>query len=282
MRNLLLLTLLLPHLVLAWGEDGHRVVCEIAYAELSSPARAEVDRLLAIDPGFDTFAESCLFADAPERIRVIDHYMNVPRSYRAITTAECPMADSCLLPAIRTDSQILLDPRARDEEKLLALKLLGHWVGDIHQPFHVSFQDDRGANSIFVNGTDPEKNLHGVWDYDIFSSNYGNDYRQIATDFRVDINDDERLAWRHDSPVEWANESLQITLSKSAQYCTHKQGACWYTADNMLLSRGETWKQLKISKRYLRRHGPVVRKRLQQAGVRLAAILNRTLTEATP
>jgi hypothetical protein len=26
------------------------------------------------------------------------------------------------------------------------------WVGDIHQPLHVSFEDDRGGNSVLVTG----------------------------------------------------------------------------------------------------------------------------------
>jgi hypothetical protein len=29
---------------------------------------------------------------------------------------------------------------------------VGHWVGDIHQPLHVSFEDDRGGNSVLVTG----------------------------------------------------------------------------------------------------------------------------------
>jgi len=34
-----------------------------------------------------------------------------------------------------------------DQAKLVSLKFLGHWVGDIHQPLHVSFADDRGGAS---------------------------------------------------------------------------------------------------------------------------------------
>ena len=38
-----------------------------------------------------------------------------------------------------------------------------HWVGDIHQPLHVSFEDDRGGNNIQVNGQ-CSGNLHATWD----------------------------------------------------------------------------------------------------------------------
>ena len=48
-------------------------------------------------------------------------------------------------------------------DKLAALKFLGHWVGDLHQPLHVSFEDDRGGNEIAVHGECSGK-LHGAWD----------------------------------------------------------------------------------------------------------------------
>jgi S1/P1 Nuclease len=38
------------------------------------------------------------------------------------------------------------------EERLEALEYLGHWVGDVDQPLHVSFQDDRGGNDLGVSG----------------------------------------------------------------------------------------------------------------------------------
>jgi hypothetical protein len=31
-----------------------------------------------------------------------------------------------------------------DKAKLAALKFLGHWIGDLHQPLHVSFEDRPG------------------------------------------------------------------------------------------------------------------------------------------
>ena len=100
MRRLLPLLLLLPMPAFGWGEDGHRIVCQIAFDELGAPARAEVQRLIDLDADFDSFAESCLYADAPERIRALEHFVNIPRSHRAITLADCPMAQTCVITAI--------------------------------------------------------------------------------------------------------------------------------------------------------------------------------------
>jgi hypothetical protein len=270
-----------PSLAFAWGGTGHRVVCQIAYEELLTEAREEIDRLLALDPNFESFAESCLFADSPERIRWRDHFINLPRSALAITTFDCPMADTCILPAIRNDFLILLDPESSDTEKLLALKLLGHWVGDVHQPMHVSFQDDRGANSNVIE-TEIEVdfeglNLHGIWDYMIISQIFGDDYQAIANDLQEAISDQQRLDWMYDSPIEWANESYQITISPGSGYCVQQSGACWYNSDNMMLDQDEAWHTFAVDEQYLRRNAPLVAERLQQAGIRLGKLLNQSL-----
>jgi len=274
MKRLILLFFLVPSIAFGWGEDGHRVVCQIAFDELTPAARSEVNRLLASDANFENFADSCLVADSPERIRFLDHFMNLPRSTRVITTAECPLAESCVISAIQNDFLVLQNAEASDAEKLLALKLLGHWVGDVHQPLHVSFQDDRGGNSNNVDVDIPGANLHGVWDYLIISRNLGDDYRQIATDLRGSISDEQRNKWQHDSPIEWADESYQITTSASVNYCVQKQGACWYTNDNMMLDKGEPWRDIKITDDYLKSHSATVSLRLQQAAIRLAELLN--------
>lgn len=277
MQRILIILLLMPVTAAGWGGPGHRIVCQIAFDELSPAARQEVDRLIRLDPDFDSFAESCNYADKPERIRVLDHFANVPRSYAAITTEQCPMAQTCVINAIPRDTAVLANPLSSDSEKLLALKLLGHWVGDIHQPLHISFQDDRGANHIFADIADPESNLHGAWDYRIIAHYLGNDYAAVAAKLRRATSDAERAAWQHDSPVEWANESFQVTISPSTGYCIRQQGACWYSDDNMMLDDGEPWRTLAITEQYLELHGPIVAERLQQAGIRLAATLEAAL-----
>ena len=59
------------------------------------------------------------------------------RSVHTITERECPVAPKCLFTAIATDLEVLRTSND-DAAKLASLKYLGHWVGDIHQPLHVS------------------------------------------------------------------------------------------------------------------------------------------------
>ena len=260
------------------GDDGHRVICQIAYDELLPDARAELDRLLALDSTYETFAESCLFAEKPKRIRSPDHYINLPRSTQTITGASCPMAETCVIPAIFSDVAVLRSTESTDEQKLRAMKLLGHWVGDVHQPMHVAFQDDEGANKIAVDLDFRDANFHEVWDYLIIARTMGDDYAQIAAQLRQEISEEMRVAWRHASPVEWANESYQIAISPETGYCVQKQGACWYSEDNLMLGSGEELRSVEITDEYLQVHGSTVSFRLRQAGVRLAQLLNQSLT----
>ena len=266
---------------LAWSDTGHKAICEIAYQELDAAARVEVDRLIGADPEYQTFAESCVWADGPPRQRPPDHFMNFPRTAQAVTVADCVTAETCLFTAIGVDSRILAASGASDAERLVALKLLGHWLGDIHQPFHASFGDDRGANRVEAilehNGESVDTNLHNVWDYWIVSKRLGEDYRVLATNLRRSVTDAERDQWRRSGMTEWANESFQIAITADTRYCVQQSGACWYSASNYSLDDGETRRQEALGEEYFTAHADNVRRRLSQAGIRLAALLNALL-----
>jgi hypothetical protein len=74
--------------VWAWGDLGHKIVCQIAFQELNVKARTEVVRLIALDEKFDSFTDACTWPDHP-RQRAEEHFINVPRTIQAITTAQC-------------------------------------------------------------------------------------------------------------------------------------------------------------------------------------------------
>ena len=57
------LVVLAPSLVQAWGGTGHRIVCEVATQELTTPVRIEVNRLMGELTNFDSFTDACNFPD---------------------------------------------------------------------------------------------------------------------------------------------------------------------------------------------------------------------------
>jgi hypothetical protein len=140
---------------LAWGGLGHEVICELAFLELDDTIRQRVIALIEQDQEFTTFRASCKWADKP-RQRASEHFVNLPRDATGLDDNKCPMADECVVSAIERDFEVLASPHATDGEKLVALKFLGHWVGDIHQPLHAASQDDRGGNYIRTQGSSCE------------------------------------------------------------------------------------------------------------------------------
>jgi len=50
------------------------------------------------------------------------------------------------------------------------LLLIFHLVGDIHQPLHVGYPEDRGGNDISVRSAKFSANLHSSWDTEIIDA----------------------------------------------------------------------------------------------------------------
>ena len=100
---------------------------------------------MQLDSEFKTFSDSCIYQDHP-RIRASEHFLNLPRDSKGLSSDGCPPADACVLTAILSDFKVLQAKENTDASRLIALKSLGHWVGDIHQPLHVSFLDAKRGN----------------------------------------------------------------------------------------------------------------------------------------
>ena len=47
----------------AWGDQGHKVICEIAMRLVQPSTRAEIQKLISNDQQFDTFSDSCIWPD---------------------------------------------------------------------------------------------------------------------------------------------------------------------------------------------------------------------------
>jgi hypothetical protein len=265
-----------PSLALAWGNEGHRIVCEIAFQEMSRPARDAVKDLIAHDREYRVFADACIWPDHPRK-RASEHFINVPRTFKDIHAANCPEADRCLFTAITQDANTLKNKNAPVGARLEALKYLGHWVGDIHQPLHVSFSDDRGGNNIDVDGTCMDT-LHSVWDTCLIEEQLGTgEPRAIAENLRATVTDAERKQWAKSKPVDWANESYQITIAAPVDYCVMSDGACRYEANNERLDQGEPRKTVVVNEAYVTTNGPKVKDQLTKAGVRLGKMLDDLL-----
>lgn len=252
----------------AWGQEGHAIVCDIAFRLAKPNTRTAIQRLLRNDPvrQFRTnFAASCNFPDGPPRRRGGEHFVNLARDAQGIAAGTpCPTTPKCVVTAITNDAQIL-GSRGRPADKLLALKFLGHWVGDVHQPLHVSFKDDTGGNDISVSGECSGK-FHSTWDTCLVRKAGGTNVTQAATALIAAITPQMKQQWLASSdPRDWANESYEITRAAATKYCVMQGQTCAMPSPPSVT----------IDSAYVATNMPIVKTRLQQAGVRLAAMLDK-------
>lgn len=245
----------------AWGDTGHKIVCEIAYRLAQPDTRAAIRKLIRADSEFDTFSESCVFPDHPRK-RASEHFLNLPRTSKGLASDECPQAGKCVLSAILNDSKLLSSKQQKPADRLIALKFLGHWVGDIHQPLHVSFEDDRGGNEVRVTG-ECSGNLHSAWDSCLVEDAVGTDIADAASNLIDDISPAMKTKWAASDPQDWANESFALAEAAKTKYCVVHGQSCDKPDENVT-----------INAEYLETNEPIVREQLQKAAVRLAKLLD--------
>src|SRR5262245_45147476 len=98
---------------------------------------------------------------------------------------------------------VLASPTAGEVPRLMALKFLGHFTGDIHQPLHMSFEGDLGGNQVNVSGL-CSRNLHSAWDTCLVGKAVGPDPLSAAFALEAEITDADRAAWVATGPIVWA------------------------------------------------------------------------------
>ena len=151
MKLTLLLVLILSIPCFGWGRDGHKITGTIATHYLTPEAKAAVTALL----GDQTLADVSTWvdeirSDSAYRWASPLHYSNVkPGEAEFDLSRDCPER-ACVVSAINKYTEVLQTADASHGEKAEALKFLVHFVGDIHQPLHVSHAKDKGGNDIKV------------------------------------------------------------------------------------------------------------------------------------
>lgn len=240
---------------IAWGPEGHRITGEIAAAHLTDESNAAIENIL----GNANLARATTWADEVRDRREHEwtmplHYINVPRSAGSINMDRDCENGLCVVGAIRDFEKKLRDPQTPLNERRDALRFLIHFIGDIHQPMHVSYRDDLGGNQIDVVLFGEQSNLHRVWDTGLIRGRLGEGgIGALSQELNDAITPELKAQWtRSLDPVIWANESLSITQR------IYKE-----------LPRGG-----ELGQPYYERNIGDVLERLAMAGIRMAAMLN--------
>lgn len=246
---------------LGWGGEGHRIIGTIASSDLTPATAAAVRELL----GDQTLADACCWADEIRSDHRYDwikplHYINLPREATAVDMQRDGANGQQVVAGIERFRAVLSDTSRPREERLEALRLVLHLVGDLHQPLHVSYAVDLGGNRLSVTSFGKRSNLHRVWDTDLIQRRLKDTkggWATMSADLRQAITPEQRAAWRAGrDPVRWADESFAITRRLYAEPPDAQEG---------------------VNEAYWVKWMPTVAERLQAAGVRLAAVLNAAL-----
>ena len=233
---------------ISWGLTGHRVIAEIAQKHINSKTQKELKRVfehesLAFNANWMDFVKSDTSYDYMKPW----HYATIPDN-KTYEQAGTPPEKDILWAINNFTGQLKSDTLTLDQERF-ALRCLIHLVGDIHQPLHVGNGEDKGGNEVKIKFFWKNSNLHQVWDSGMI------DGEQLSfTEWAMFLDHSEKgeiERLQNSKPLDWVNESKAL---RASVYDTKGE-------DN-------------LTYQYVYSHQAIVHRRLKEAGIRLAGLLN--------
>lgn len=184
----------------AWGRNGHRIVGEIAQRNLNLNAKKAVEELL----GKEDLARVSTWADeikSDSKYNFISpwHYVNFPYDKSYFDQKISSKGD--IIEALVRQDAILRDKKSSKEDRVQALKLIVHLVGDIHQPLHVGTEEDLGGNLTKLLWFGASSNLHELWDTHLIDfeemsyTEYSTVLNHFTNEERKEIQKGHYLSW---------------------------------------------------------------------------------------
>jgi len=241
-----------------WFDLGHRMVATIAAQRLTPHTTEAVRDIL----DGQSLADASVWADNIRQYRHDAdplHYVNIPLTATAYDSArDCP-SGRCIIAAIASDRRVLANPSASPLDRAEALRFLIHFMGDLHQPLHVTDDGDRGGNQRTVYLEGDSTNLHKVWDGEILEHE-GVTAASYLDQLRREMDTMDLVALERGTVADWAMEGHRIAADRAYR-----------------LPRGG-----RLGQSYIEANRPIIDHALIAAGVRLAKVLNETLAGYRP
>lgn len=235
-----------------WGKTGHRVVGEVAQQNMKRSTLRKIDKLL----DGQSLAVVANFGDdikSDPRYREFGpwHYVNIEQGKHY--GDETPSKHGDIVTGIQKCIAVVQDKNASKEDRAFYLKLLVHFVGDLHQPMHVGYLEDKGGNDIQVRWFSKGTNLHRLWDTNMIES-YDMSYTELSSNLPV-LTKAERERIIQGDLLDWVADSQKIAKE---------------VYDSVEV--GE-----KLGYTYMYEHFDTVKMQLEKAGLRLAKLLDEIL-----
>jgi hypothetical protein len=259
----------------AWGDDGHQTVGKIASLRIKKKTSEKIAAILK--PG-ETLANIASWADTvKDRMGKTDpdpdtneflqdlahnennrewHYDDLPLNCKSYQDCAAFTNDQDIVHMMNVSIRTLQgypDPK-HPLSKRNALKLLVHFLGDIHQPLHVGcgFIDVNGPNGTILIVKDPaiaaqkklphdkggndlvidndRKNLHSFWDFTLVTNLLAHTGQDMTSD----------------TLGEFLRQSVKPKNNWNPQGKLNTWAAQWAT-DSLHLSRNQTYRGVRIT-----------------------------------
>lgn len=234
----------------SWGQKGHDVTTAIAERHLTPTTKAAIDSILEGKSiiYWSNWLDNASHTPQYEYSKTW-HYKNIDPEYSFESAPLNPKGD--VVKAVKENITKLKDSSSTIPEQKLALKMLIHLMGDMHQPMHLGRCKDLGGNKVNVKFFNRDANLHSVWDSNILEGGHKWSYSEWAD--QIDrINDTQLYEYTSGDITDWAKETYGIACEI---YDTTPEGT-------------------NISYDYIAGWTPTIELQLLRGGIRLAYILN--------
>jgi hypothetical protein len=233
----------------AWGDEGHRTIgAMVDTLIVGTDAASHVHALL----GDETLSAASVWADhvkgrtdqTPEMVQFkktnpnhfVFHYTDIPfeePKYRDDSIGATNVDVVHAIPACililqgKPEAQTLFS----NVSQRVALRLLVHYIEDLHQPLHAGagyldktnfidpngytghYEDDQGANRLVFGGTNK---LHFFWDVTVVQLDMARAHVETPQQYAAFLLSKPVPDWKTPSPLlqrdrDWANESIALS-----------------------------------------------------------------------
>jgi len=284
----------------AWGEEGHKIIAQIASDMLTETASGIVAQFL----GEASMPDVAPFPDFYDHTAAGNwsepcHFCNLPKGATNFTMEYCP--HFCVVRSIFNYTSILQGEQSNpfecdvddDDAEPCALIFLIHFVGDVHQPLHVGYGYDEGGNLVPVKFYGESTVLHHVWDDNIIIK-WNSNFTDAALELETMMSNEPALVKYYISitnAIDWADESFHFVRSTCYNYTDQNLNVTeefWggekaHYNNKIHVNGGERTISIyedepDLTDKYYETNLPIIKQRLIAAGVRLGTLLNNILT----
>jgi hypothetical protein len=297
--------------VFGWGAEGHRTIGAMADLLIEGTAAAQhVHQLL----GQETLSEASIWADvvkgrmdqtdemlqfkAANPNHSVSHYTDIPfeePKYRDDSIGAAKVDVVHAIPACLLILQGKPEAQSvfKDVTPRVALRLLAHFIEDIHQPLHVGagyldktkfvdpngypghYGDDQGGNRLYYGGTNRFQ-LHYYWDTVVVRADMAQAHVETPRQFAAYLLAQTPVPkWKTPGPLldwdlVWAKESIALSIKVHDVTVTDENDS---QIDDRTGKPRPFWHIQDLTPQYIAWSEKAAQDQMIKAGCRLAATL---------